>query len=303
EKKLTGSLADSANAAKKMTAQAEATRKALAGGGTAREAMQTVEALTAAYNQHNMSIEQCKKEMFKIGELASLRGIVDILASFESTRAKLLEQGSLAAANAEIMRKNEAQFKKTVASFDSLQERVRSADTFFAGKREANEAEWLIIKSRLGGIARPDASLPEDFFAEVGTLERLPDKIRREAGNLQPNTDATLSGAPEAGNLADAALARLTPPYNDAGRALTALKSAIDSLRAAAGQKPAVKPPVAAKPAQPAKPVAKVPQQPATAQPKKNGGRLPCGHLPGQCPTSGIQSIKCKLNSGKISER
>ncbi|PKL44180.1 MAG: hypothetical protein CVV41_05965 [Candidatus Riflebacteria bacterium HGW-Riflebacteria-1] len=302
EKKMTSTLVDSAKAAKTMTAQAEAARKALAGGGSAKEAMQTVAALTASYNQHNTSVEQCKNEMFKIGELASLQSAGDILASFEAEKARLLEQGSLAAANAAIMRDNEAQFKKTIASFDSLQERVRTADTFFAGKREANEAEWLIIKSRLGGIARPEASLPEDFFGEVGTLERLPDKVRREAAQLKPEADS-VAGLAEAGNLADAALQRLTPLYNDAGRALTTLKSAIDSLRAAAGQKPAAKPPVATKPAQPAKPAAKPAPQPSTAQPKKNDGRLPCGHLPGQCPTSGIQSVKCRLHSGKISER
>lgn len=299
EKKLTETFAESTRAAKTMTAQAEAAHKALAAGGSAKEAMQTVQALTSSYNRQLNIIEQSKKEMFKIGELATLSGSANLLSGFEITRAHLLQQSENAVAGAKTMRDNEALFKKAIAGFDSLKTRLAGADSFFAGKRETNEAEWIVIKSRLASIKRPDAAMPQDFFGEAGTLERLPDRIRSELAKLQP--PAAFAGLPEAGNLANAALEKLTPLYNNAGKALEALKTAIDALNAAASNKPAVTPLPVAKQPPPPNPSPKV-QQPAKPVPK-NDGRLPCGHLPGQCPTSGIQALNCRLKNGEISQR
>jgi hypothetical protein len=282
-----------------MTAQAEAARKALAAGGSAKEAMQTAQALTASYNRLFKILEQSKQEMFKIGELAALSGAANLMTEFESTRTNLLTQAENAVAGARTMRDNEALFKKTIAGFDSLRTRVAGADSFFAGRRETNEAEWIVIKSRMALIKRPDAAMPQDFFGEVGTLERLPDKIRSELAKLQP--PAAFAGFTEAGNLANAALAKLTPLYNNAGKALEALKAAIDALKTAASNKPATPPPAVAKQPSPPEPAQKV-KQPAKPAPK-NDGRLPCGHLPGQCPTSGIQALNCRLKNGEISQR
>ncbi len=266
EKKLTGTLVESAKTAKTMTAQAEAAYKAVIAGGSAKEAEQTAQALTDSYNRH----------------------------------MNMLEQAENAVTGAKTMRNNEALLKKTAAEFDSLKGRLNGADSFFAGRREANEAEWMVIKSRLASINRPDANPPTEYFGEVGTIERLPDKIRSELAKLQPAV--AVSGLPEAGTQADAALKKLTPLYNNTGKALNTLKTAIDTLNAAARHKPAAAAqPVAQQPAPPPKPAQNV-QQPAKP-PRANDGRLPCGHLPGECPTSGVQALNCRLKSGSISNR
>jgi len=298
EKKLTATLVESAKTAKTMTAQAEAGLKAVIAGGSVKEAELTAQVLTASYNRQMNALESAKNELFKIGGLAGLSGAANLLSGLESRKAGLLEQAESAVSGAKTMRSNEALFKKTVAEFDSLKNRLANADSFFAGKREANEAEWMVIKSRLVSINRPDASMPPEFFGEVGTLERLPDRIRSELAKLQTKNE--IAGLSEAGNQADAVLNRLTPLYNDAGKNLNALKTAIDALNAAARNKPApAEQPVAKQP--PPRPAPKV-QQPAKPTPK-NDGRLPCGHLPGQCPTSGIQALNCRLKNGEISQR
>ncbi len=298
EKKLTATLVETAKTAKTMTARAETALKAVIAGGSAKEAEQTAQVLTASYNRQMNALEHAKNELFKIGGLAGLSGAANLLSGLENRKAGLLEQTESAVSGAKTMRNNEALFKKTAAEFDSLKSRLASTDSFFAGKREANEAEWMIVKSRLTSINRPDASMPPEFFGEVGTLERLPDRIRSELAKLQ--TKSEITGLSEAGKQADAVLNKLTPLYNDTGKSLSALKTAIDALNAAARNKPApVEQPVAKQP--PPRPSPKV-QQPAKPAPK-NDGRLPCGHLPGQCPTSGIQSVNCRLKNGEISQR
>lgn len=305
ERRLAKSLSETGNALQVMNRQAEAAGRALASSGDPKEALLAVQVLSAGYDKHAGIIENCKNEMYKIGELSSINSISNIMADFEARRATLMDQGRQAAVNAEIMRKNEAKYKKTIADFDSLKERIGKAETFFAGKRESYEADWIVIKSRLGGIARPDGKMPDDFFGEVGTLERLPDKIRSEAGRLQPAAGTAPTGAAETANPADDALERLAPPFNADVRALASLKEALDALRKAAGSKPKTPAPSAAglnrQPT--SQPPKKAPEKPQANQPQKGDGRLPCGHMPGECPTSGIQSIKCRLHSGKISNR
>lgn len=290
-----------------MSRQAEAAKRALALGGDPKEALVTVQVLASKYEKNAAAIEACKAELFEIGRLSSENSMNDILAGLESGKASLAEMGRQAAANAEIMRKNEARFKKTIADFDSLKARIEKAGDFFAGKRESDEADWVVIKSRLNGIARPNGTMPEAFFGEVGTLERLPDKITSGIARLRPSHGAAQGGTPEIGPLADAALERLTPRYNTAARSLAELKAALDALRAAAGKKPVQGPTWSEiqaakgekKPVQPPKPA----EQPRVSQPPKSDGRLPCGHMPGECAKSGIKSIKCRLHSGSISNR
>ncbi len=406
-----------------MARQADAAKRALAVGGDPKKALVTAQALASNYETHAAAIEACKTEMFEIGRLSSTNSMSDIFAGFEAGKASLSDMGRQAAANAEIMRKNEARFKKTIADFDSLKARIEKAGDFFAGKRESDEADWVVIRSRLNGIARPDATMPEAFFGEVGTLERLPDKITSGIGRLRPSPGAAQAGVQEIGPLADAALERLTPGYNAAARALATIQEAIVSLREAAGRKPE---PATPSPAglrcpseadvgetvsmsvslpssggasgggssgqvdpfgghDPNSPegmqallnykqtggtggsragggggasgflvswefgdgsatgknssngashayrnpgrytvmvsvfaanapgtvvarnsatiTVRPPKQPQAKQPPKNDGRLPCGHMPGECPKSGIKSIKCRLHSGAISDR
>lgn len=425
ERQVAKSLSESEKALLTMTRQAEAAKRALLTGGDPREALLTAQVLGDGYETQAGTIETSKNTLVRIGELSSLNSVSDIIADFEARKAALVEQGRQAATNAEIMRKNEAGFKKTIAAFDSLKERIGKADTFFAGKRESNEADWVVIKSRLNGIARPDGTMPEAFFGEVGTLERLPDKIRSEAGRLQPEAAATPAGSPEIGKLADAALEKLTPLYNAAVRALAGLKDALAALREAA-RTPIAQAPTAAGLSCPSVAVTgesvsmhvalpspaggtgagssgkvdpfgghdpdsvqgmqallnykrtggaggspsgggqsagflvswdfgdgtgtgkgtsksashayqqpgrytirvsvyaanapntvvaantaqitiqapkKAPEKPRVQQPAQGNGRLPCGHMPGECPKSGIQSIKCRLHSGQISNR
>ncbi|HNW33337.1 MAG TPA: PKD domain-containing protein [Candidatus Ozemobacteraceae bacterium] len=238
EKRIATSLAETESALQTMTRQAEASRRALTLGGDPKEALLAVQVLAAGYDKHAGIIVTCKNELFKIGELSSLNSIETIIADFEARKAALAEQGRQGAANAQVMRKNEVQYKKSIAAFDRLKERVEKSEAYFADKRQTNESDWIVIKSKLRGIARPDGNMPEDFFGEVGTLERLPEKIRSEAGQLKPAAVTSPGGSPEIGGLADAALERLTPPYNTAARALTVFKETLDALREAAGRKP-----------------------------------------------------------------
>lgn len=424
EVRLAKNLTATTAALELMARQAETAKRALALGGDPKEALVTAQVLASNAEKHAAAIEACKTEMFEIGRLSSSNSMSDILADFEAGKASLADMGRQAAANAEIMRKNEARFKKTIADFDSLKARIGKAGDFFAGKRESDEADWVVIKSRLNGIARPDGTMPEAFFGEVGTLERLPGKITSGIGRLRPPPGAAPAGIPEIGLLADAALDRLTPLHNAAARALVNIKEAIEYLRAAAGRKP--EPAAAAglrcpseanvgesvgmsvslpsaggasgggssgrvdpfgghDPNSPEgmlalmnykrtggtgetrtggggasgflvswdfgdgsgtgktpsngashayrtpgrytvsvsvfavntpgtviarnsatitiRPPKAAPKQPQANQPPKSDGRLPCGHMPGECPTSGIQSIKCRLHSGAISNR
>jgi len=246
EKRIAKNLVETGKSLQTMSRQAKAARRALAVGGTPKEALLAAQALTAGYEKHASIIETCKTELLRIGELSSLNSISSIISDFEAGKAALVERGRQGAANAEIMRKNEAQYKKTIAAFDSLKERIGKAGTFYAGKRESNEGDWMVIESRMRNIARPDGRMPEDFFGEVGTLERLPEKMRSEVRQLQPAAGAPQADSPETGDLADAALVRLTPPYNAAVRALAVLKEALDALREAAGRKPEPSPPATA---------------------------------------------------------
>ncbi|OQA04995.1 MAG: PKD domain protein [bacterium ADurb.Bin374] len=421
ETRLAKSLMATTAALELMARQAEAAKRALTLGGDPKEALVAAQVLAANYEKHATAVEACKTEMFEIGRLSSMNSMNDILAGFEAGKTALADMSRKAAANADIMRKNEVRFKKTIADFDSLKERIEKAGTFFAGKRESDEADWMVIKSRLNGIARPDGTMPEDFFGEVGTLERLPDKIAAGIGRLRP-ADALQAGAPEVGPLADAVLERLTPRYNAAARALANIKEAIDSLRGAAGRKPEPSTPSTAGLSCPSEAnvgesisvsvslpssggasgggssgrvdpfgghdpnspegmqallnykrtggaggsragssgtsgflvswdfgdgaitgktssnsashayrnpgrysvsvsifaanapgtviarnsatiVIRPPKQPQAKQPPKSDGRLPCGHMPGECPKNGIMSIKCRLHSGAISNR
>lgn len=427
EKKLMKSLTACSQEVKKLIGRAETARRALAGGGDFKEALLAVQVINFGYNSQSEVLEKCHTEMLAVGEQASQGGFIEMLAGFETAKAQLLEQSRMAAANAEIMRKNEEQFKKTIAAFDALKERVLKAETFFADKRQANEGDWMVIKSRLREIARPDSTMPGAFFGEVGTLERLPDNIRSEAGRLQPVAESAAAAGSENGNPANDALERLTPAYNDAARALATLKEAIDALRAAAGSQPEKPAPstvalscpstvvcgetVTVRVALPAsnsrgsgstgkvdpfgghdpdsvegmmalaeykraheagrlpqagnagkaegflvswdfgdgtisgkssdssighvyrqpgnytlkvrvyeagspdqvvaensarirvEPQAEKPAPPRAEQPKQGDGRLPCGHLPGECPKDGIMSLKCRLHSGSISNK
>lgn len=422
EVRLAKSLMAATAALEMMLRQAEAAQRALTLGGDPKEALVAAQVLASNCETHAAAIESCKTEMFEIGRLSSANSMNDILAGFEAGKTALADMGRQSVANADIMRKNEARFKKTIAAFDSLKERIEKAGTFFAGKRESDEADWVVIRSRLSGIARPDGAMPEEFFGEVGTLERLPDKITAGIGRLRPAAGTGQAGALELAPLADAALERLTPRYNAAARALANIKDAIDSLRAAAGRKPESATPSAARlncpseagvgesvgmnvslpssgggsagrvdpfgghdPNSPEgmlalqnfkrtggaggssanggaasgflvswdfgdgsvtgtsasnsiahayrnpgrysvsvsvfaanapgtvvarnsasitiRPPKAAPGQPEAKRPAKSDGRLPCGHMPGECPQNGIMSIKCRLHSGAISNR
>ncbi|HQG27203.1 MAG TPA: hypothetical protein PLY73_01505, partial [Candidatus Ozemobacteraceae bacterium] len=229
EVRLAKNLMATTAALELMSRQAEAAKRALALGGDPKEALATTQALASSLEQHAAAIEACRAEMFEIGRLSASNSMTDIVSGFEAGKAALSDTARQAAANAEIMRKNEARFKKTIADFDSLKARIEKAGEFFSGKRESDEADWVVIRSRLNGIARPDAAMPEDFFGEVGTLERLPEKITSSIARLRPSPGSSQASAPEIGPLADAVLERLTPRYNAAARSLAGLKAALDA--------------------------------------------------------------------------
>lgn len=434
EKRLSSNLLDSLNSLQTMNRQAQTTARAFLAAGDKKDVMQVIQVLEPGFNQHAAALEKYESEMLKIGEMGTLNGVADMLAAFAARREALLEQSRQASANAVTMRENEARYKKTVAAFVSLKERVLNAETFFAGKRETNEGDWMILKSKINAVTRPDGNVPEGFFAEVGTLERLPDKIRSESGRLQPGIGASPDDLAKIGALADAALQRLVTQYNAAGGELGTLRANLDNLRAMLNKAPE---PVTAQPVvaglncpssgvagqavsmsvtlpaagggsvpagsgkidpfdghdpdspegmlalqryaaaakagkipvsgtnspgnaqsagylilwdfgdgtstgkgssasvnhtfqQPGRYTIKVtvfstldksralavnstqiniqsgatpPQKPQVTAPPAGNQRLPCGHFPGQCPKDGIASLKCRLHSGKISER
>ncbi|HEY9071472.1 MAG TPA: hypothetical protein VIV61_14530, partial [Candidatus Ozemobacteraceae bacterium] len=162
ERRLTRSLAEATGEMQNLIRQAQAAERDVSTGGDRGAALLTLQVLSASCDRNAGSLEAAKKDLVQIGALASLKNFAELLAGFETAKASLLERGRQAAANAAIMRNNEARYKKTLAAFDSLRERVDKAGTFFAGKRETDEADWMVVRSKLAGIARPDGQMPED---------------------------------------------------------------------------------------------------------------------------------------------
>lgn len=412
EKQIAKNLAATENSVQNINKRAEAALRALAEGKNFKEALQAAQTLTIECNACAENLEKSRNEMCRLGDAASLNGINRIVADFETRKAKLIEQSVKATGNSEIMRKNEAQYKKTVAAFASLKAQIYKAETFFAQKRQSMEGDWMVIKSRIHEIAQPDGKMPEAFFGEVGTLERLPDNIAGEIRRMQPPFGVLSADFSEPAGLADLALQRLTPAYHSAAKALATLKENINALRSAKQPEVAAPttidlicpstanvgeavnmrvalPPVSSAdnsaasaktdpfgghdPQSPEGMLAlmnykrtresssspaghqaadsflikwefgdgtatgknssnsvshtyktpgrytitvsvyskKTPTSPLEVKStqitihaaKKDSRRLPCGHLPGECPKEGIQAIKCRLHSGKISER
>ncbi|HOY65276.1 MAG TPA: hypothetical protein PLP29_00220 [Candidatus Ozemobacteraceae bacterium] len=304
QRRLTRSFTEMTSDMQKLLRQAQAAERDVTTGGDRGAALLALQVLSTSCDRHAGALDAAKKDLVLIGSMASLKHFAELLAGLETAKASLLERGRLAVSNAEAMRKNEDAYKKTLASFDAIRNGAERAGGFFAGKRESDEADWMVIRSKLAGITRPDGKMPEDFFGEVGTLERLPDKIREETGRLKPAAGTSSAETAQAGTLAETALAQLTPLYNAATQALAGLRAALDSLRAAASRTtPKPEPPAKPQPPkrEPAKP--KPPEPPRVQQPPKSDGRLPCGHMPGECGKNGIKSIKCMLHSGAISTR
>ncbi len=290
EKQLNGCSA----AIKTLLQKAEIASYDLQAGKSKTSAANIAAGLLTAAAQQKAVLDRTGSDFENLDEIARARGNEELLAEFETRRQQLLEAGRQAAANAEIMRKNEAQYKKNLTAFDTLKDRIEKAGRFFGDSRQTYEGDWLVVKSRLGEIARPDGRMPENFFGEVGTLERVPDSLKRDLLRLKLPAVADMA---ESSALAASVLNRRKPQYESALAAYNQLLAAIKKLQAQ---------PVAAKKTTtpPAKPPAKTPEKAPvvnTARPQPAQKLLPCGHRPGECPKP--LSLKCSLHSGKISER
>lgn len=425
QRKLQKLLTDVAQENTRLTRQAEITAKAFLAAGDQKDVRNVIAALEQAYTRNQIVIEGGREEMVKIGEAASAACVQKTLADFMARCASLQESSHEALKNADLMKQNVSLLKKTVADFSNMRERVLNAESFFAGNRESREAEWMILKNKILALTKPEDKVPEGFFAELGTLERLPDRIGAEIKRLKPAQGIVLENPAAAAATADAALEKLTPLFNQAGHSLILLQDWIQRLKdllntpppvqaavagvfqcpssgyagenitmklmvhnpASSGNQPVIKDPfdghdpnsahgmlalneykrrlkqgaslgnevavtivwdfgdgttsgrvkstsishvykkagrynirvsayTADSGATPLftetraisiseKTVASdKPRQPATpAMNSTQKKRLPCGHFPGECPTEGIQSLKCKLHQGQISNR
>lgn len=236
EKELLKKIAAADREIAGLSQQAEVALRTLQGDepGVAEK---TARALRGAADQQRSQLESVGTELEKmLGIVAGpddkmLRETAGVIS------ARLIEQSETAKTNAELMRKNEAQYKKVLTAFDSLKNRVEEAESFFADKRQANEGDWMVVKSDIRQIARPDDRMPEAFFAEVGTLERLPEKIKSDLARLKipaGSAEAVAESQPENEERA----VRLASSLQAATDALSRLYAAIKKIEAAASPPP-----------------------------------------------------------------
>jgi len=210
--------------------QAEIALKTPGDGPGAAE--KTAKTLRVAADQQRSRLESAGAELEKMLGIVSGPDGKEFQEAAGVISARLIEQSGKASANAEVMRKNEAQYKKVLAAFDSLKSRVEEAEAFFADKRQSNEGDWMIIKSDIRQIARPEGRMPEAFFAEVGTLERLPDKIKSDLSRLK--MPANSSGVvAESRPENEARVVKLAASLQTATDALTSLYATIEKIAAA----------------------------------------------------------------------
>lgn len=232
EKELLKKIAAADREIAVLNQQAEAALKTLQGDEPGA-AEKTARAMRGAADQQRSQLESIGAELEKM--LGIVAGPDDkmLRETAAAISAQLIEQSEKAKTNAESMRKNEALYKKALADFDSLKNRLEEAESFFADKRQANEGDWMVIKSDIRRIARPDGRMPEDFFAEVGTLERLPDKIKSDIARLKipaGSSDAIAESQPEK----EERVVKLASSLQAATDALSRLYAAIKKIEAAA---------------------------------------------------------------------
>ncbi len=286
EKRLIKALAENGNVMINLNQRAEEAIKALAASSDAAAAKKTASGLNAAADQQSAVLDSAKIEIEKISQLAAAGDMSAIASEFERYRSQIGERGRQATANAVIMRNNEAQFKKLIASFDSLKDRLDKAEGFFADKRQANEGDWMVIKSRAREIVRPDSSMPEIFFGEVGTLERLQENLQSEIAGLK--IPGGLQAAEAGGNDVAAVVDRLSQPYNANLRFLSELRLTVKKLAGEAGKVVVI--------------TEKVTENEPPAKPEPSSGVRGCGHRPGECPSP--MPIRCRIyRSDSVSVR
>lgn len=206
-------------------------------GGEPAVAEKTAKTLRAAADQQRSQLESIGAELDKMLGIISGPDDKMLREAAGAISANLIEQSGKATANAEIMRKNEAQYKKVLAAFDSLKSRVEEAESFFADKRQANEGDWMVIRSDISRITRPDGRMPEAFFAEVGTLERLPEKIKSDLARLKmPAGSAETVAESQPEN--EARVVQLAASLQNATDTLSRVYATIEKIAAAASPPP-----------------------------------------------------------------
>jgi len=267
EARLTGQLTASGNVISGGQQQAVSALNELKAGGTAAAAERTANALSAIADQQGGELARIQTEISQLAGLATANAGGEPGENWSACRARLDESAIAAVKNAAIMRQNEATFKQLIANFTTLKQRVETAGALFADKRQSNEGDWLTVKSEVRMVAYPDGSLPENFAAEVGTLERVPEQIRGTLTTLKAPAAATDKPAGSIAALIHEAVSRLKHLHEMRVKSLHELRLLIEQLRAAAAQ--------------------------SIAEAGKTGENvLPCGHKPGDpaCGTS-----KCRM--------
>lgn len=267
EARLTSQLAASGNVISGLQQQAVSALNELKAGGAGAAAARSADGLSAIADQQGGELARIQTEISEFAGLATANAGGELVANWSACRAGLDESAAAAVKNAATMRQNEATFKRLIENFATLKQRIETAGALFADKRQSNEGDWLTVKSEVRMVADPDGSLPENFAAEVGTLERVPEQIR--SGLATVKAPAATTDKPVAGiaSLIHEAVSRLKILHETRVKSLHELRQAIERLRAAAAQRIA-----------------------EAAETGENA--LPCGHKPGDpaCGTS-----KCRL--------
>lgn len=268
EKRLAESLRDSGNSIAALNSRALAALAALTAGGDPMAAARAAAELTDSADQEAGILVRTKIELDKLSN-AVVSGDSEIPAAYAAYRARLQELADRSAADAAVIRKNEVLFLQVIEKFTTLKEKVTNAERYFAGRRQTNEASWMVISSDLKRIDSPDRSMPEGFAAEIGTLERLPEKFRADLVAIKAPAGVAGPGQTDQSSLAQAAFSRLLPPYNADEQALQNLRETIRKLLAEADKLK------------------------ASAPEKVEKQKLPCGHFPGdpECGTSRCRII------------
>ncbi len=268
EARLAGCLKDSAASLAGLNGRANAALAALLAGGDPMAASREAASLIDSADQEAGILVRTKAEIDRLAAGASpVEGQTQ--AVYADYLARLQELSTQSGKDAAVIRQNEVDFIKVIEKFRSLREKVDNARRYFADRRQSREGDWMIIESDLKRIAAPDGTMPEGFAAEIGTLERLPEKIR--AGLAAAKVPAVLAGSGQGDGaaIAQAAVGRLLPPYQADEQALGALREAIRRL------------------------LGEVDKRKVSSSEQTERRKLPCGHFPGdpECGTSRCRII------------